>query len=382
MNSNKIKSVLQYTSLLMGGMSLLLGIVVLYGWYTHNSDLIQVNPAFVPMQYNTALGFLLTAMGLLSLIQLERVLLHKVQLNKKRHLASTVAYSASFFGFVVVLIGFLTLIEYVFAVDLKIDQLFMAHYIDLNTSHPGRMAPNTALCFTLSGLAILTSLSHFKYKDGITGSLGMLIMGLGIVAFTGYMTGLETAYGWGNLTKMAIHTAWGFILLGIGFFTYAWKKEARLINAKPVWLPFPIGITSITLTLAFWQALIAQEQTVKIGDAVLSNWILFLGIVSSLILFYVSHLNIQKDKKQHKLSLLTGMPAVVIIIGLFLSFSVFTLLHNNFQQSINNKFKLAFQNHVQSIEFGIKNYIDVLYSIRTGFDASDFVFIVLYENAS
>ena len=35
--------------------SLALGLVVLLGWYTHNAALIQVNPAFVPMRYNTAL---------------------------------------------------------------------------------------------------------------------------------------------------------------------------------------------------------------------------------------------------------------------------------------------------------------------------------------
>jgi len=45
----------------LGGLaSLLLGGVVLLGWYTHNTSLIQVNPAFVAMQYNTALGFMLS----------------------------------------------------------------------------------------------------------------------------------------------------------------------------------------------------------------------------------------------------------------------------------------------------------------------------------
>lgn len=38
------------------------------GWYTHTVALIQVSPAFVPMQYNTALGFLLSGTGLVSFI--------------------------------------------------------------------------------------------------------------------------------------------------------------------------------------------------------------------------------------------------------------------------------------------------------------------------
>ncbi len=47
--------------------SSLLGAVVLMGWYTHNEALIQINPAFVPMQYNTALGFLLTGLGIFAI---------------------------------------------------------------------------------------------------------------------------------------------------------------------------------------------------------------------------------------------------------------------------------------------------------------------------
>ena len=40
---------LQVTVYLLAAASLLLGVVVLVGWYTHNTALIQVNPAFVPM---------------------------------------------------------------------------------------------------------------------------------------------------------------------------------------------------------------------------------------------------------------------------------------------------------------------------------------------
>jgi len=223
-----------------GGLSLLLGVVVLVGWYTHNPDLIQVNPAFVPMQYNTALGFLLAGMGLL---------------------ATGTAYPriAILTGSITFLIGIATLVEYVAQIDLHIDQLLMEHYINVKTSHPGRMAPNTALCFSLSGLAILVAIffNSFKKTPEIVGILGVIIIGLGVVAFTGYFSGMETAYGWGQLTKMAIHTALGFMVLGIGFFSYAWHIESQLINGKPKWLAVPIGIVSMTVTLAFWQAMVA-----------------------------------------------------------------------------------------------------------------------------
>ena len=97
---------------LSGFLSLALGAVVLLGWYLHEPALIQVNPAFVPMQYNTALGFALSGLALLGVAWSRSVL----------------ARTASV---VVLLTGVLTLIEYGFGVDLHIDQLFMEHYIDL-----------------------------------------------------------------------------------------------------------------------------------------------------------------------------------------------------------------------------------------------------------
>lgn len=48
-----------------GAVVALLGVVVLAGWYLHIPTLIQVLPHFVPMQYNTALGFLLAGLGLI-----------------------------------------------------------------------------------------------------------------------------------------------------------------------------------------------------------------------------------------------------------------------------------------------------------------------------
>ena len=57
---------LQVTAWVLATASLMLGLLVLVGWYTRNAALIQVNPAFVPMQYNTALGFALSGLGLLA----------------------------------------------------------------------------------------------------------------------------------------------------------------------------------------------------------------------------------------------------------------------------------------------------------------------------
>lgn len=352
-------------TLLASALSLLLGLVVLTGWYTHNLDLIQVNPAFVPMQYNTALGFVMAGLGLFTLA-FDRLLI------------------ASLFGSLTFILGLATLFQYITGVDLSIDQVFMQHYVDVETSDPGRMAPNTALCFSLSGLSILGA-ALFKQKEttnGVLGTLGIMILGLGIVAFTGYFAGMETAYGWGHLTKMAIHTALGFIILGLGLFAFAWHKETRFYRGMPIWLYLPIGIASLTITLAFWQALIAQAPE-KIEytsyNASISNSVLFFGTALSLILVYVSR-SMLSGAKRDRATMLTYIPLAFLAVGLFLGLSLFSLLRHSFQETVYNKFQAAVKNHVQSIEYGITPYIESLYTIRAGFDASTFIDRNEYHN--
>lgn len=225
-----------------GTLPTLLGMVVLLGWYTHNATLIQVSPTFVPMQYNTALGFLVCGMGVLL----------AVRANAKGALA---------FGALAAMIGGLTLIEYVFGVDLGIDQLLMEHYVTVATSNPGRMAPNTALCFSLTGIALLLSANAQASQRSVVAIsvLGSLTFGLGVIAFAGYAMGLETAYGWGHLTRMAVHTSAGFIVLGVGLVAHAWDRTDTTMVHLPSWFSTVVGIVVLTFTLSLWQALNAVE---------------------------------------------------------------------------------------------------------------------------
>jgi diguanylate cyclase (GGDEF)-like protein/PAS domain S-box-containing protein len=233
-----------FLAVVAGILSVTLGIIVLAGWYTHTVALIQVHASFVPMQYNTAMGFFLSGLGLLAFA------------FKRTGLAIIG-------GGVVATIGSLTLVEYIFGLDLGIDQLLMEHYVLVKTSHPGRMAPNTALCFFLTGSAILSfgilvSRHHFLGRL-IMGSLGLIILGLGVIAFTGYIVDLESAYGWGHLTRMAVHTSLGFIVLGIGLSIFAvsekssegWQTGNRMKIARRLLIIFlliallPLGLISV-----------------------------------------------------------------------------------------------------------------------------------------
>ncbi len=278
-----------YLAVGCGVSSTLLGSLVLLGWYLENVTLIQVSPIFVPMQYNTALCFLLSGIGLLSS-------------SKNYSIVRIVC------GVLVALIGGLTLVEYIGELDLGIDQLFMEHYITVQTSHPGRMAPNTALCFFLTGVSFFTYDANTRYwRMSVSSSvLGSLVLGLGLVALTGYTVRIETAYGWGELTRMAVHTASGFIVLGIGTISLSWHLDRPSHSRLPSWFPIPVGIGVLTISVCLWQALysdleaVAREFGIKEHITFLDEMMLGFGVALSIVLsmaIYLAQTSRSRDKK-------------------------------------------------------------------------------------
>jgi PAS domain S-box-containing protein len=235
---------------------IIMGLVVIVGWYLNNSYLVQIHPSFVPMQFNTALGFLLCG-----------VMLNYISKNKNR--------PALILSLIVILLGVLTLCQYIFQVDFGIDELFMDHSILTKTSHAGRMAPNTALCFSLSGLSILLlMLLNNKHKNKVVVISGSLIFSLGMVALIGYISGIDTAYGWSNLTRMAFHTSIGFLIMGAGIVIFIWRNELKDNLVLPDWMHMVVLITALTVTVSLWQALHTTElRQIKIKTEQLSSHI-------------------------------------------------------------------------------------------------------------
>lgn len=236
-----------------GGFAAALGIVVLAGWHTHSAALIQGAPSSAAMVYNAALGFLLGGTAM-------------VAVGSGR--PSLAAITGSF----ITIIGLVTLYEYLFAVNLGIDQWLMTDYFTTpDSATPGRMALTSALGFTLIGAAIIVMsdrtrphpprLPWSSLQAGIVGLLGTVVAMLGLVNLVLYLTGLMTSYGWGRISRiMAVHTAIGLIMVGTGILTWAWQKSRETHRSAPRWLPFLVGAGVVTATLLLWQALLVQEH--------------------------------------------------------------------------------------------------------------------------
>jgi diguanylate cyclase (GGDEF)-like protein/PAS domain S-box-containing protein len=183
-----------------------LACLVLYGWAFHIGSLMTVFPGLVTMKANTALGLGFAAISLWLLLP-----------GESRRLRG---HLARFLALIVVLIGAMTLCEYVFHLDFGIDQLLVK---DLNgslgTSSPGRLAPMTATAFITIGLALL--LLDWKTRRGrYTAQLLSLWTGLiALMAFCGYIYHAVALYRLLLYTQVAVHTAVAlFLLSGAVFF--------------------------------------------------------------------------------------------------------------------------------------------------------------------
>ncbi|MET0658583.1 MAG: hypothetical protein ABW110_10570, partial [Steroidobacteraceae bacterium] len=182
------------------------GALVLAGWWAHVITLVQLSRGSVAMVPNTACAFVLLGISLLN-----------VDPRVSRACAAAV-----------IAIAILILGQYVFAVDLHIDQLLASIWINDPSPYPGRMAPQTALCFIASGIAVL--LPHTGYgtrADSLKQLLALIVGAIGIVSVIGYSLELELLYSWYRYTRMGLHTAACFTLLGVTLWLSWYAEGAR-----------------------------------------------------------------------------------------------------------------------------------------------------------
>jgi signal transduction histidine kinase len=174
---------------------LLTGVAVLIGWIGGLTLLKSVLPGLVAMKANTAIAFVCCGSALW-------LLLRRPQWRTAIGLLASGA----------ILIGALTSFEYLSGRNLAIDQLLFAESADaIGTMSPGRMAPTSALCFVLIGLALLL-LDRSNASQLFAGISGFLA----VQTFLGYVFGLQFEFELERYTQMALHTAAAFIALAVG----------------------------------------------------------------------------------------------------------------------------------------------------------------------
>ena len=181
-----------------------LGISVLAGWAFDIGWLKSVLPGLVTMKANTALATLFCGAGL--------------ALLSRKEITTFSRFAVTTVGWFVLAIGALTLGEYLFGWELKIDRLLFHDMSGaVGTSQPGRMSPATAFCLVLMACALLVASRplRMRLRLPIMAALGMAVIAVGGLALVGYVS--EALFGsrWWTYTGMAVHTATGFSTLGV-----------------------------------------------------------------------------------------------------------------------------------------------------------------------
>lgn len=211
----------------------ILGSVVIVGWFARVPALVQLRPGWPSMKLNTAVCF--AAFGLAA-----------IQLAKGHRRSALVCSLA------VAALAIATGIEYAFAIDLRVDELLLPAFLVEPNVPPGRMSPITAGLFTIAAasLAFLAGAATTARTTAV-GVFASIIAGIALSALIGHVTRTPTAYSWSAVTSVAAHTAAGFLLVAAALGAHA----AGRTTGQPLWLPWAAFVGCMACTLALGGAL-------------------------------------------------------------------------------------------------------------------------------
>lgn len=197
----------------IGGVSVLLGCVLLAAGWAFGLEG-RALPGLSAFKPNTALALVLLGAGLAT----------TAARPAARRLADGLAVLA-------IGLGLVTLAEFAFRLDLRIDHLMAAGWPVSRGLHPGRIEPSTALAIDLLGVALLCThrpAAHWVKSAGATGA--MLIAWAALSSYVFRPGVLEAVPLFGS---MALHTAVMIFLLGVGVLAappMSWPVRTMLSN--------------------------------------------------------------------------------------------------------------------------------------------------------
>lgn len=227
----------------IGGVSMLLGVIVMAGWALHMPALVKLRPDLPAVQFNTAICFILAGLAL-----------GASTLKRSR-------FVPQILGALAASVGGLTVLEYVTQSSLGIDQLFFHSDLATQVGYAGRMSAISAVCFLLIGLGLIQlGLRRAQRYLWLLATLASVVVSAALLALLGYALGLPGAYQWGQLSRIAPHTAVGLMILGGGLGYAAWQKGVQQGESTPRWLPLPLGLGVLTGALVLYFALDAKQN--------------------------------------------------------------------------------------------------------------------------
>ncbi|MEQ9414297.1 MAG: PAS domain-containing protein, partial [Cyclobacteriaceae bacterium] len=256
--------------LVVGYSSVLIGLIVVFGWSLDIVILKSVIPGFPSMKLNTALCFILLGVSFL-LIQ-----------NEKKY---TVVRKG--LAIVVLMIASVTISQDIFDYNSGIDEMVvrdeMARITDL--AMPGRMATISSFCFILVSLTFLFIKSKSRSLRYFSQQLLQICVAISTVAILGYLYNIPALYKLSFLSSRALHTSIGFLILsvaalfinpGVGVINLFMGQKIGNVMARKL---FPIMMVMIFM-LGFFGEMAYQKNIVSVdfGIALLVISFLLVGL--------------------------------------------------------------------------------------------------------
>jgi signal transduction histidine kinase/DNA-binding response OmpR family regulator len=176
-----------------------LGALVLVGWALDLPSLKNMLPGRVPTNPATALGFIVAGTSLW--------MQQPARSDASRPRRRAAQVSAG----LVAMLGLVTLIGYAIGYNVGLDQLVFHGRLGDN-----RIAPNTGLNFLFVGAALL--LLDWELRSGSRPAqlIAFVPSAIALTSLLGYVYGVGELYGFARYIPMALPTAVGFLVLGIG----------------------------------------------------------------------------------------------------------------------------------------------------------------------
>jgi PAS domain S-box-containing protein len=245
-----LKKLFQYLPL---GVLFFTPLMVLVGWVINNPYLTRIVPQFTPMNPITAICFFAIAVFF--------------TVQKASKSKASLRMTSIVVGMLLVLVGGIMSLKYLFGIDLHIDRLLFQSELGIN-----RMAPATAANLLLIGLALLIE----KQSSWIRRIFLLVVVGIGSYAMSAYVYNFVGVYGQDLYNPMAIHTALLFVITGLyllilegreGVFSSArWGFFVEWFENLRVTRKFIVGFGMVLAVVLFFTlyALVAVHKISKI----------------------------------------------------------------------------------------------------------------------
>ncbi len=116
------------------------------------------------------------------------------------------------------------------------------------------------LVLAAGGLILMSGVVRVRSRLAIVGSIGSLLLSVGVVAAASYGVGVSAAFVSGEYSRLAIHAGLALAALGAALMRFAWRDAAAAGTGAPAWTPLLVGVGALATTFCLYGAMAADIE--------------------------------------------------------------------------------------------------------------------------